>query len=178
MNNIIEAAVNTGCDAIHPGFGFLSENSSFAGMCRENGIKFIGPDADVIDQMGNKAAARRLMRAAGVPVVPGSEGAVKGPEEAAVIADEIRYPVLLKASAGGGGRGMKLTAEDLRELGICDSVIPEPAGGAHKEPDHVFKAVDEAISEHLSQLLKLGPAEIVKKRYRKLRNAGNINGRN
>ena len=73
---------------------------------------------------------------------------------------------------------MKLTAEDLRELGICDSVIPEPAGGAHKEPDHVFKAVDEAISEHLSQLLKLGSAEIVKKRYRKLRNAGNINGRN
>jgi len=107
MNNIIEAAVNTGCDAIHPGFGFLSENSSFAGMCRENGIKFIGPDADVIDQMGNKAAARRLMRAAGVPVVPGSEGAVKGPEEAAVIADEIGYPVLLKASAGGGGRGMR-----------------------------------------------------------------------
>jgi acetyl-CoA carboxylase biotin carboxylase subunit len=107
MSNIIEAAVNTGCDAIHPGFGFLSENSSFAELCRENGIKFIGPSADVIEKMGNKAAARKLMRSAGVPVVPGSEGAVNGPEEAAAIADEIGYPVLLKASAGGGGRGMR-----------------------------------------------------------------------
>ncbi|MGF6375765.1 acetyl-CoA carboxylase biotin carboxylase subunit [Clostridiales Family XIII bacterium PM5-7] len=107
INNIIEAAKATGCDAIHPGFGFLSENSQFARQCEENGIKFIGPSSDVIDQMGNKAAARTLMTAAGVPVVPGSDGPVATAEEAADIAEEIGYPVLMKASAGGGGRGMR-----------------------------------------------------------------------
>lgn len=107
MANIIEAAKGTGCDAIHPGFGFLSENSTFAEMCEKEGIKFIGPSAKVIDTMGNKAAARKLMIAEGVPVVPGSEGVVNSAEEASEIAESIGYPVLLKASAGGGGRGMR-----------------------------------------------------------------------
>lgn len=107
INNIIEAAKGTGCDAIHPGFGFLSENSDFARGCEAAGLKFIGPSSEVIDRMGNKSAARELMIAHGVPVVPGSDGVIKSAEEAAQLADEMGYPVLLKASAGGGGRGMR-----------------------------------------------------------------------
>lgn len=107
MKNILTAALETGCDAIHPGFGFLSENSDFARLCEECGIVFIGPTAGVIDALGNKATARKLMMARNVPVVPGSKGAVSDPEELKRIAEEIGYPVLLKASAGGGGRGMR-----------------------------------------------------------------------
>lgn len=105
--NILSAAVCYNCDAIHPGFGFLSENSEFAELCETCGIQFIGPSADIIDAMGNKAAARRLMIEHGVPVVPGSDGSVDTAEEAARIADRIGYPVLIKAAAGGGGRGMR-----------------------------------------------------------------------
>lgn len=107
ISNIIEAAKGTGCDAVHPGFGFLSENSNFARKCEEAGLKFIGPSSHVIDLMGNKASARSLMIKAGVPVVPGSEGTVETAEEAVNIAEKIGYPVLLKASSGGGGRGMR-----------------------------------------------------------------------
>lgn len=107
MKSILTAAVETNCDAIHPGFGFLSENSEFARLCEECNIKFIGPKADVIDAMGNKAMAKTMMRNGKVPVVPGSIGALKDYAEAEKIADEVGYPVLLKASAGGGGRGMR-----------------------------------------------------------------------
>ena len=107
INNIIEAAKGTGCDAVHPGFGFLSENSDFARACEREGLKFIGPSSSVIERMGDKAAARSLMQEAGVPVVPGSDGAVRDEDEAVRIAEHIGYPVLLKASAGGGGRGMR-----------------------------------------------------------------------
>ena len=113
--NLLEAARATGCDALHPGFGFLSENSEFARLCTECGLRFIGPAASVIDAMGNKAAARRLMKANGVPVVPGSEGRVETAAEALSMAKEIGYPVLVKAAAGGGGRGMRraYTPEEL-----------------------------------------------------------------
>ena len=111
------AAVETGCDAVHPGYGFLSENPDFADLCAKCGLKFIGPSGDVIRQMGSKAAAKALMRRSGVPVVPGSEGAVDL-EEARRVADEVGYPVLVKASAGGGGRGMRRVdrPEDLPAL--------------------------------------------------------------
>lgn len=112
MDNIISAALALHCDAIHPGFGFLSENSEFARKCEECGVCFIGPSADIIDAMGNKNAARSLMRANHVPVVPGSDGLVSSPEEAAAIAKQIGYPVLIKASAGGGGRGMRRVFEE------------------------------------------------------------------
>lgn len=110
MKSILTAAAETNCDAIHPGFGFLSENSDFARLCKECNIKFIGPKADVIDAMGNKAMAKSMMRNGNVPVVPGSIGAVKDYAQVEEIAEQIGYPVLLKASAGGGGRGMRRAA--------------------------------------------------------------------
>ena len=115
MNAVLSAAVLTGSEAIHPGFGFLSENSKFATMCEEVGIKFIGPSGSVMDMMGDKINARAQMIKAGVPVIPGSDGEVHTAEEALEVADRIGYPVMLKASAGGGGKGIHKVerAEDL-----------------------------------------------------------------
>ncbi len=96
------------CDAIHPGYGFLSENAGFAEVCRVSGIKFIGPTPEVIAAMGIKERARAIMKEHGVPILPGSEGALSSAEEAIETADKIGYPVILKASAGGGGRGMRV----------------------------------------------------------------------
>jgi len=107
MNAIIQAALNAGADAIHPGFGFLSENAEFARLCEKNGITFIGPSYKSIEMLGDKAAAKETMAAAGVPVIPGSKGAVKSLAEAKKIAEKCGYPVLVKASAGGGGRGIR-----------------------------------------------------------------------
>ncbi len=112
MDHIISAALNVQADAIHPGFGFLSENSAFARKCRENGLIFIGPDPDVIDRMGNKSQARKTMMDAGVPVVPGSKGAVYDVEEARKDAARIGYPIMIKASSGGGGKGMRVARSD------------------------------------------------------------------
>ncbi|OUQ56277.1 acetyl-CoA carboxylase biotin carboxylase subunit [Flavonifractor sp. An112] len=111
VDAILTVAQATGCDAIHPGYGFLSENADFADACAQAGIAFIGPSGDVIRAMGNKAAARKLMVEAGVPVVPGSDGAVDTAQEAKALADSIGYPVLIKAAAGGGGRGMRRVFE-------------------------------------------------------------------
>ena len=107
MNAIIQAALNTGAEAIHPGFGFLSENAEFARLCEKNGIVFIGPSYKSIEMLGDKAAAKETMAAAGVPVIPGSKGAVKSLAEAKKLAEKCGYPVLVKASAGGGGRGIR-----------------------------------------------------------------------
>ena len=108
FKNIIEAANITGADCIHPGFGFLSENSQFAKICEESNIKFIGPSYKVIELMGNKSNAKELMKSAGVPVIPGSEGSIKNTNEALEIAEKIGYPVVLKAAAGGGGKGIRI----------------------------------------------------------------------
>ena len=112
---ILEAACLTGADSIHPGYGFLSENPSFAKICEDMGLKFIGPNHKLIELLGNKSMAKETMKKAGVPVVPGSEGLVKSKEEAILIAEKIKYPVLLKASSGGGGRGIRIayTKEEL-----------------------------------------------------------------
>lgn len=112
---ILTAAIESGCEAIHPGYGFLSENDEFADLCTQCGLTFIGPSGDVIRRMGNKSAARSLMIEAGVPVVPGSDGVLQNAEQALEVAQRIGYPVLLKASAGGGGRGMRriFSAEEL-----------------------------------------------------------------
>ena len=117
MSRILSAALAIGADAIHPGFGFLSENAKFAKHCDECNIKFIGPSSDIISMMGDKAAARNTMIKAGVPVVPGMEGAVVDVEEAEKIAKEIGFPLMIKAAAGGGGKGMRISygIEDFRE---------------------------------------------------------------
>jgi acetyl-CoA carboxylase biotin carboxylase subunit len=109
IENLMAAAQGTGCDALHPGYGFLSERAALAQTCTENKINFIGPSAENISMMGDKLEARKIARAAGVPLVPGSDHA-KNPHEAAQLAEQIGYPLLLKASAGGGGRGIKLVS--------------------------------------------------------------------
>lgn len=114
---IIEAACLTGADSIHPGFGFLSENNSFAKMCDEIGIKFIGPKPEIIELMGNKSKAKETMKSVGVPVVPGSDGLIYTMQEAINISNQIGYPVIIKASAGGGGKGIRIaySEEELRK---------------------------------------------------------------
>src|SRR5579862_4634491 len=108
--SVIAAAATTGCEAVHPGYGFLSENDEFVRMCEDNELVFIGPPADVMARMGDKALAKQEMRAAGVPLVPGTEGAT-GPQEARTAAETLGFPVLLKAAAGGGGKGMRLVTD-------------------------------------------------------------------
>lgn len=117
MHAIIEAAIEMGCEAIHPGFGFLSENAQFARLVKSCHLKFIGPDGDTIDALGNKSKARELMIKAHVPVVPGSDGSIGSYEELEKLGDTIGYPLLIKASAGGGGRGMRkaFSKEELYE---------------------------------------------------------------
>ncbi|NLB66512.1 MAG: acetyl-CoA carboxylase biotin carboxylase subunit [Lentisphaerae bacterium] len=111
--NIISAAEVTDVDAIHPGFGFLSENAHFAEICEDCGITFIGPPPEIIRDMGDKARARELMQRAGVPVTPGSDGVVKSAEAAVAVAKRLGYPVLVKAVAGGGGKGMRIARNDM-----------------------------------------------------------------
>src|SRR5690349_20905324 len=108
---LIAAAEITGADAIHPGYGFLAENAEFAETCVASGITFIGPTAEQIRLMGDKASARKQMAAVGVPVVPGTPGPVEDPDEAARFAEEIGFPVIIKAAAGGGGKGMRVAAD-------------------------------------------------------------------
>lgn len=129
---ILEAACLTGCDSIHPGFGFLSENSSFARMCDEIGIKFIGPSSEMIELMGNKAKAKDTMKKAGVPVVPGSDGLVESAEGALKIANKIKYPVILKASAGGGGKGIRIAYND-EELVKAYALVKQEAKAAFND---------------------------------------------
>ena len=117
MSNIISAAEITNADAIHPGYGFLSENAKFSKICEEHGIKFIGASPEMIDRMGDKANAKETMKAAGVPCVPGSDGIIEDFAECEKLAKETGYPVMLKASAGGGGKGMRgvFKPENLKE---------------------------------------------------------------
>ncbi len=110
--NIIAAAEITNADAIHPGYGFLSENATFSKVCMENGIKFIGASPEMIDAMGDKASAKQTMKDAGVPTIPGSDGLLESLEEAIEIANSIKYPIMMKATAGGGGKGMRICKND------------------------------------------------------------------
>ena len=126
IRSIIEAAYVTGSDSIHPGFGFLSENAQFAKICEESNIKFIGPSSKVIDLLGNKSNAKDMMKKAYVPVVPGSDGSIKDVKQALKIADKIKYPVILKAAAGGGGKGIRI-ANNKEELEANYNIVKQEA---------------------------------------------------
>lgn len=123
---ILEAACLTGSDSIHPGFGFLSENANFAKICEEMGIKFIGPKSELIELLGNKSKAKETMKHAGVPVVPGSDGLINSKEQALLLAEQMKYPVMLKASAGGGGRGIRV-AYSKEELESAYDLVKQEA---------------------------------------------------
>lgn len=141
--NILTAAMNTGAEAIHPGYGFLAENASFAELCNANDIKFIGPSSKTIHTMGDKVKARELVTRENVPLVPGSPGAIHSFEEAAKLADEIGYPVLIKASAGGGGKGMRL-AHNREALKEALSMAKMEAGAAFGNDEvYVEKYIEE-----------------------------------
>ncbi len=143
MPNIIAAAEITNADAIHPGYGFLSENAKFSNLCDEHNIKFIGASGRMIDQMGDKANAKATMKAAGVPCVPGSEGVIKDFKECEKLAVEVGYPVMLKASAGGGGKGMRAVwkSENLKDA--WDSARQESKAAFGNDDMYMEKLIEE-----------------------------------
>jgi acetyl-CoA carboxylase biotin carboxylase subunit len=143
ISSIIAAAEITGADAIHPGYGFLSENAHFAEIVGECQLTFIGPSPEAIRLMGDKARARETAKKAGVPIIPGSEGAVRSPDEAAEIARSIGYPVILKAAAGGGGRGMRICWEE--------SELQTQYDTARNEAERAFGSGDVYLEKYLER---------------------------
>ncbi|WP_421751186.1 acetyl-CoA carboxylase biotin carboxylase subunit [Croceimicrobium sp.] len=141
--NIIAAAEITNADAIHPGYGFLSENARFSRICSENGIKFIGPSPEMIERMGDKATAKETMKAAGVPTIPGSEGLLESYEEALKIAKEIGFPVMLKATAGGGGKGMRAVWKEEELLKAWESARQEAGAAFGNDGMYMEKLIEE-----------------------------------
>ena len=143
MSNIIAAAEITNADAIHPGYGFLSENAKFSKICQEHGIKFIGASPEMIDKMGDKATAKATMKAAGVPCVPGSDGILEDFEEAKKVAKEIGYPVMMKATAGGGGKGMRAIWKEEELLKAWESARQEAAAAFGNDGMYMEKLIEE-----------------------------------
>jgi acetyl-CoA carboxylase biotin carboxylase subunit len=176
IDRIVEAAKRHGAEAIHPGYGFLSENADFAEACSAAGIVFIGPPAEAIRRLGSKTAARQLAIAAGAPVVPGTERALSGWEEARSAADKLGYPVLLKASAGGGGKGMRRVDRESELQGALRDAASE-AGRAFGNSDvYVEKLVEEPrhieiqiLGDHHGHLIHLGERECsIQRRHQKV----------
>ncbi|MGB5420049.1 acetyl-CoA carboxylase biotin carboxylase subunit [Algibacter sp.] len=143
MSNIISAAEITNADAIHPGYGFLSENAKFSKICEEHGIKFIGASPEMIDRMGDKANAKETMKAAGVPCVPGSDGVIKDFAECEKLAKETGYPVMLKASAGGGGKGMRGVFKPEKLKDAWDSARQESKAAFGNDDMYMEKLIEE-----------------------------------
>jgi len=142
--NIIAAAEITNSDAIHPGYGFLSENSNFSKICKENGIKFIGASPDMIDGMGDKAAAKETMKKAGVPTIPGSDGIIKNFEECKKLAsNSVGYPIMLKATAGGGGKGMRLVWDENNLKDAWDSAKQEAKAAFGNDGMYMEKFIED-----------------------------------
>ncbi len=139
---IIETACLSGADAIHPGFGFLSENANFAKICKETGIKFIGPDSELITLLGNKSKAKETMKKAGVPVVPGSDGLITSKEQAIKLAEEIKYPVMLKASSGGGGKGIRIAYNQTELENAYDLVRQEAKNSFNDDSIYLEKYIE------------------------------------
>ena len=174
--NLIAAAETTGCDAVHPGWGFLAENAGFVRACEDNDLVFVGPSAEAIELMGDKSRAKQTMADAGVPLVPGSQERLSGAAEAAQLAGQVGYPVLLKASAGGGGRGMRMVAgpDQVEEAYRMASAEAESAFGdggmylekAIVEPRHVEMQV---LADGEGGVLVLGERDCsVQRRHQKL----------
>jgi acetyl-CoA carboxylase biotin carboxylase subunit len=172
--SVIAAATTTGCEAVHPGYGFLAENPAFVAACEDNGLVFIGPPADVMARMGDKVEAKAALAAADVPVVPGSKGAVDR-DEAGSLAAELGYPVLLKASAGGGGKGMRIVESDDELTGALQTAAAE-ADAAFGDPSlYLEKLVRPARHVEIQVLcdsegvLTLGERECsIQRRHQKL----------
>ncbi len=141
--NIMAAAEICNADAIHPGYGFLSENAKFSKICKEHGIKFIGASSEMIDKMGDKATAKATMKAAGVPTVPGSEGILDSLEEAKEVAKSIGYPVMLKATAGGGGKGMRAVWKESELQKAWESARQEAAAAFANDGMYMEKLIEE-----------------------------------
>ncbi len=141
--HIIAAAEITNADAIHPGYGFLSENADFSRICAESGIKFIGASAEMIDKMGDKATAKATMQAAGVPTIPGSDGILSSMEQGIKIANEMGYPVILKATAGGGGRGMRIVKEEKEFKKAWDDARQESGAAFGNDGLYLEKFIEE-----------------------------------
>jgi acetyl-CoA carboxylase, biotin carboxylase subunit len=174
--SLIAAAENTGCDAVHPGWGFLAESAAFVRACEDNDLIFVGPGPDAIDLMGDKSRAKQTMRDAGVPLVPGGEERLSGPQEAASLAESVGYPVLLKAAAGGGGRGMRLVSSpaEIAEAYRMASAEAQSAfgdGGMYLEkalldPRHVEMQV---LADASGGVLVLGERDCsIQRRHQKL----------
>jgi acetyl-CoA carboxylase biotin carboxylase subunit len=174
--NLIAAAETTGCDAVHPGWGFLAENAGFVRACHDNDLVFVGPSPEAIEVMGDKARAKQTMREAGVPLVPGSERRLQDAAEASELAGQVGYPVLLKASAGGGGRGMRLVSapDEVEEAFRTASAEAKSAFGdggmylekAIVEPRHVEMQV---LADAAGGVLVLGERDCsVQRRHQKL----------
>jgi len=173
---IISAAEIFNVDAIHPGYGFLAESAYFAEICQACNIKFIGPRPDIIQLMGEKVAARNAMKAAGVPILPGSEGAIESPEEAAKLAKEIGYPVIVKASGGGGGRGMRVVHSE-KELARALETASTEAAAAFKNGDvYIERYVErprhieiQVLADEHGECAYLGERECsIQRRHQKL----------
>ena len=176
IDRIIQAATNNDVAAIHPGYGFLSENADFAQACVDNKLIFIGPSAECIAASGNKSAARKNLMAAGIAIIPGSEDIISSPEEAFQIAADVGYPVILKASGGGGGRGMRI-AHDQKELADAVAVASGEARAAFGNPDlYLEKYIEkprhieiQILGDHFDNFIHLGERECsIQMRYQKL----------
>jgi acetyl-CoA carboxylase biotin carboxylase subunit len=176
IDRIIQAATGNDVAAIHPGYGFLSENADFAQACADNKLIFIGPSAECIAASGNKSAARKNLMAAGIAIIPGSEDTISSPEEAFRIAADVGYPVILKASGGGGGRGMRI-AYDQNELADAVAVASGEARAAFGNPDlYLEKYIDkprhieiQILGDHFGNFVHLGERECsIQMRYQKL----------
>lgn len=176
IERILSAALAAGADAIHPGFGFLSENSRFAELCGQCGLIFIGPPAEVIEKMGDKASARECMVKAGVPVVPGSDGAVGSAKEGLALADDFGYPVIVKASAGGGGRGMRIVRkpEDFIESfetasGEAKNAFGDGTMYLEKYIEHARHIEFQILADSYGSVLHLGERDCsVQRRHQKM----------
>ncbi len=176
IERIISATIATGAEAIHPGFGFLSENSKFARICEKCNITFIGPSADIIDMMGNKSQARETMKEAGVSIIPGSDGAVYDVSEAKKIADNIGYPVMIKASSGGGGKGMRVVnnSEEFEEKFITAQT--ESINGFSDDAMYIEKYISSSrhiefqiLADKYGNVLHLGERDCsVQRKHQKL----------